>query len=110
MAAPSRKRWDRLYATAEAQQGHFTTAQAASAGFSPQLLAKHIQARRITRERRGVYRLVHFPAMEHEELMVVWLWADRAGVFSHQTALFLHGLSDVLPSRLHLTLPLAWRS
>jgi predicted transcriptional regulator of viral defense system len=30
-------------------------------------------------------------------------------VLSHQTALALHQLSDVLPSRLHVTLPVAWR-
>lgn len=30
-------------------------------------------------------------------------------MFSHPTALALHGLSDVLPSKLHLTLPLDWR-
>jgi predicted transcriptional regulator of viral defense system len=30
-------------------------------------------------------------------------------VLSHQTALSLHGLSDVLPSHVHLTLPEAWR-
>ena len=28
---------------------------------------------------------------------------------SHQTALSLHGLSDVLPAQVHLTLPDAWR-
>ena len=28
---------------------------------------------------------------------------------SHQTALWLHGLSDVLPAQVHLTLPEAWR-
>jgi predicted transcriptional regulator of viral defense system len=58
--------------------------------------------------RRGVYRLVHFPPGEHEDLAVVWLWSDRAGVFSHETALSLHVLSDVLPSRVHLTVPSAW--
>jgi hypothetical protein len=29
-------------------------------------------------------------------------------VISHQTALSLHGLSDVLPTQVHLTLPEAW--
>jgi len=48
--------------------------------------------------RRGVYRLEHFPAGEHEDLVALWLWTDRAGVFSHETALALHGLSDTLPS------------
>src|SRR6266700_4465267 len=32
--------------------------------------------------RHGVYRLVHFPAGDHEELEVVWPWSERKGVFS----------------------------
>src|SRR5438552_2033517 len=88
--------WDRLYETAAGQSGHVTTRQAADAGYSPQLLIKHIHAGRIVRVRRGIYRLVHYPAGEHEELVVAWLWFESAGVFSHQTALSLHGLSDAL--------------
>ena len=106
--AMTRPNWDRLYQTASAQAGHFTTKQAADAGFSTHLLFKHIRAGRVVRVRHGVYRLVHFPAAENEELAVVWLWSDRKGVFSHQTALALHGLSDVLPNRIHLTLPAQW--
>jgi predicted transcriptional regulator of viral defense system len=102
--------WDLLFETANAQEGYFTTRQAAEAGFSSQLLLKHIRAGRVIRTRRGIYRLVHFPAGEHEELVVAWLWSDRAGVVSHQTALSLHGLSDVLPAHVHLTLPRAWQS
>jgi predicted transcriptional regulator of viral defense system len=41
-------------------------------------------------------------------LVTAWLWSEQAGVFSHQTALSLHGLSDVLPAHRHLTLPVAW--
>jgi predicted transcriptional regulator of viral defense system len=52
---------------------------------------------------------VHFPAGEHEDLTVVWLWSGREGVFSHQTALALHDLSDALPAQVHLTLPEGWR-
>jgi predicted transcriptional regulator of viral defense system len=43
---------------------------------------------------------VHFRASEHEELVTAWLWSERAGVMSHQTALSLHGLSDVLPAQI----------
>ena len=100
--------WDRLFETAGAQDGYFTTRQAADAGYSSQLLLKHIRAGRITRTRRGIYRLVHFPAGEHEELVVAWLWSECTGVISHETALGLQGLSDVLPARVHLTLPSAW--
>ncbi len=106
---PKRPNWDRLFETAVAQQGLFTTQQAAEAGYSPQLLIHHIHAGRVARLRRGLYRLVHFPAVEHEELVVAWLWSERAGVVSHQTALALHGLSDALPAHVHVTLPSSWR-
>lgn len=110
MTRPSRHPdWDRLYRAASAQEGYFTTEQARLAGYSPQLLQKHRQAGRVTRVRRGVYRLVHFPAGEHEDLAIVWLWSEQAGIFSHQTALALHGLSDLLPAATHLTLPLEWQ-
>lgn len=100
--------WDALFEVASEQEGLFTTAQAAEAGYSPQLLQKHLHGGRIQRVRRGVYRLVHFPPGEHEDLMAVWLWSESAGVFSHETALALHGLSDALPSRVHLTVPADW--
>ena len=104
----TRPDWDRLYETAEAQEGYFTTAQAAEADCSSQLLAKHLGSGRIVRVRRGIYRLVRFPAGEHEDLVIIWLWTERTGVFSHETALALHGLSDVLPSKVHVTLPPTW--
>ena len=101
--------WDRLFETASAQAGYFTTQQAAAAGYSSQLLLKHIRAGRVVRAQRGIYRLIHFPASEHEELVTAWLWSAQAGVISHRAALSLHGLSDVLPAQVHLTLPEAWR-
>jgi predicted transcriptional regulator of viral defense system len=100
--------WDRLFETASAQEGYFTTSQADEVGYSPQLLAKYLQNGRVVRGRRGIYRLVHFPPGEHEDLVTVWLWSERQGVFSHETALALHGLSDALPARIHLTLPAEW--
>jgi predicted transcriptional regulator of viral defense system len=101
--------WDQLYETAAAQEGLLTTQQAAQAGYSPQLLVHYVRTGKLFRVHRSIYRLVHFPAGDHEDLVVAWLWSEMAGVASHETALALHGLSDVLPSRLHLTLPLAWK-
>jgi len=101
--------WDRLYGVAAGQAGLFTTEQAAKVGYSPQLLRHHLGSGRVVRVRRGIYRLVHFPTQEHQELVEVWLWSGQAGVFSHETALALLELSDVLPASLHLTLPSAWK-
>ena len=103
-------RWEPLYRLAADQAGLFTTSDAAEHGISPQLLHHHLQATRIKRVRRGIYRVIHLPPHVDEQLVELWLWSDRAGVFSHDTALALHGLSDVLPAAIHLTLPTAWRT
>ena len=72
-------RWDDLYEIACAQEGHFSNAQAAAAGYSPQLLTKYLKSGRVVRSRRGVYRLVHFPSGDHEDLVVLWLWSGQVG-------------------------------
>ncbi len=109
MLAPS-PTWSALYAYAEAQAGYVTTAQAAQAGYSPQLLQKYLANGRLIRVRHGVYRMVHFPASEEEGLVVLWLWSKHEGVFSHETALARHGLSDVLPHEVEMTVPTHWRN
>ncbi len=106
----SDRAWSTLYALAASQDGYFTTAQAADAGYSRPLLDHHVKSGRFQRVQRGIYRLRDFPATDNEDLVVAWLWSDQQGVVTHETALLLHGLSDVLPARVHLTLPPAWRS
>lgn len=101
--------WDELFEHASAQAGHFTRQQALDLGFSEQLLAYHHRTGRFLRPFTGVYRFARYPGSEHEDLAVAWLASAREGVFSHETALALHDLSDVLPARLHMTLPSAWR-
>src|SRR6202789_4634916 len=97
----SEPNWQSLYDTAAAQAGLFTTRQAAAAGYSDPLLAHYQKVGRIARIRRGIYRLVHFPSGEQEDLVTAWLWTDAIGVLSHQTALALQGLCDALPAQIH---------
>ncbi len=96
---------DALFAVAEGQAGYFTTGQAARAGYSRQLVAHHARAGNFERVRRGVYRLKRFPGSAREDLYVAWLRSGPDAVVSHESALELHGLSDILPSAIHLTLP-----
>lgn len=104
LASPS---WDELYELAGSQHGCFTTRQARGVGFSDQLLQRHLKSGNIERLYRGIYRLTRFPAegREQEDLVVAWLWSRSAGVFSHETALRMLGLSDAMPANIHLTLP-----
>jgi len=96
---------DVLFEIASAQEGFFSTAQAADAGFSGQLIRKHVMSGRFERVMRAIYRLKHYPYGERDDLVIAWLWSHRLGVFSHQTALSLHDLSDVFPHRNTLTVP-----
>ncbi len=102
-------RWTRLYETAAGQGGLFTTRQAGENGYSSQAMQKHLKAGRVSRLRHGIYRLVHFPAGDQEDLISHWLWSEQQGVFSHETALALYELSDALPSQTHMTLPASWQ-
>jgi predicted transcriptional regulator of viral defense system len=92
-----------LNRVAYGQDGYFTSRQAREVGFSPQLLAHHVRSGRYEHIRRGLYRLRGYPGSSHEEVRAKWLalGAERA-VVSHESALELHGLSDVLPNTVHL--------
>jgi len=92
-----------LHRVAHAQEGYFTTRQAHEHGFSPQLLAHHVRAGRYERVRRGMYRVRDHPGSGHEEVRAKWLAVgSERSVVSHESALELHGLSDVPPKVVHL--------
>lgn len=96
---------DFLYQLAEQQAGYFTATQARNAGFSYSLLSYHVGTGRFNRVRPRVYRIVQFPSSPHEDLYVAWLQAGPQAVISHDSALALYGLSDLLPHRIHVTVP-----
>jgi|SRR5579863_9305005 len=104
----------RLYHFAEKQTGFFTTKQAKAAGYLENTHTYHVQAGNWVREHRGIYRLASFPQSERPDLMLWSLWSkNRAGItqgiYSHQTALNLHDLTDLMPAKLHMTVPRAFR-
>lgn len=103
-----------LYDTAEAQDGYFSTQQAEEAGVSRVTLAKAVQRGTLERTSRGVYRMTRFPIMSsNAHLWEAVLWphvrTQKNGVLSHYTALQIHGLSDVNPAKVHITLPKGFR-
>lgn len=108
------ERQDRLFATAEGQSGFFTAKQAEEAGFQRQNHAYHVRSGNWVREGRGIFRLKQFPAAEEADLVLWSLWSrDRSdrptGVYSHETALRIYDLSDVMPAKLHMTVPRSFR-
>ena len=103
-----------LYEVAENQQGFFTAKQAKAAGFAENTHPYHAGAGNWIREHRGIYRLAQFPPADRPDLVLWSLWSrnrneETQGVFSHQTALSIHELSDLMPAKLHMTVPRQFR-
>ena len=96
---------DALYRIAEQQGGYFTSAQAARAGFSRKLLWHYQRTRKLLRVAHGIYRLAQFPACRFEDLFVAWLKCGPKSAISHESALAVYDLSDVIPSETHVTVP-----
>jgi len=94
-----------LYDVAENQAGYFTAAQAREAGFTWERLSYYVTTGKFYRIQRGIYRLVQFPASPYEDLFVACLKTGPDAVISHDSALYLYRLSDVLPSEIHVIMP-----
>ncbi|MBU0702709.1 MAG: hypothetical protein KKC18_02455, partial [Chloroflexi bacterium] len=74
----------------------------------------HVSRGNWLRVGRGIFRLRDFPPGEREDLVHWSLWSrNQKGVpqtvVSHDTALAVHALSDVMPERVHLTVPPGFR-
>jgi len=96
---------DALYHLAEQQAGYFTARQAARAGFSWERLTDYSKSGRFRRVAHGIYRLAQFPSSRFEDLFVAWLKCGPKSAISHESALALYDLSDVLPGKVHVTVP-----
>ena len=97
--------YNQLYEIAERQAGYFAAYQARSVGFSWERLSTNVKTRRFQRVAHGVYRLSQFPGSQHEDLFVAWLRTGPDSVISHESALSVYDLSDVLPGEIHVTIP-----
>lgn len=91
------------------QHGYFTAAQARDVGYSYQAQKFHVDHGNWVRVERGVFRLPEWPVSDDDHLVRWTLWSRRQGVISHQSALAVHGLGDVDPARIHMSVPSGFR-
>jgi len=107
-------RKDKLFKIADRQLGYFTSHQAEKCGLSRSNFHLKIQTGEWIKELRGIYRLAHYPVVERSELALWTLWSSNKkgipqGVWSHETALDIHELGDLMPAKMHMTVPLRFR-
>lgn len=106
---------ENLYRCVVGQQGMFTTKQAEEAGYKRNNHPYHVRKGNWIREMRGIYRLPMFPQDDEDAQLVLWyLWARNRderpqGVYSHDTALRIYDLSDLMPAKLHMTVSKKFR-
>jgi hypothetical protein len=114
MKRSSRVASRKLFAVAVEQGGYFTAKQAQEAGYHYSHLDYHVACDNFVRVGHGLYRLPTLPPAEHDDLIRWTLWSRNRqdqpqAVVSHESALVLHELSELLPTRTHLTVPPGFR-
>lgn len=103
-----------IFEVADRQQGYFTTKQAQECGVSRSHFHRKLQSGEWVKDMRGIYHLAQYPISDRPELVLWTLWSrdkkgDPQGVWSHETALDIHNLSDLMPSKMHMTVPPRFR-
>lgn len=94
---------------AASQGGHFTAADALSVGYSYPAQAYHVERGDWIRVGRGIYRVADWPIDPNADLVRWSMWSRGLGVISHESALAVHDLGDVMPALVHLTVPPSFR-
>jgi len=90
----------------EKQRGYLTSKDARSFGIDNKTLQRMASSGRIERIAHGLY----IDSEVFPDPFYVAQYRCPKGVFSHETALFLHDLSDRNPLRLMMTIPSGWNT
>jgi predicted transcriptional regulator of viral defense system len=99
-----------MHELAAQQHGVFTTKQAEHVGVTRDRLAKMVRAGDLVRIAYGLLRDVATPETKLTPYMAAVLWpVGVVGLLSHQTVLALLEISDVVPGRIHVTVPKRFR-
>ncbi|MDP8925760.1 MAG: type IV toxin-antitoxin system AbiEi family antitoxin domain-containing protein [Actinomycetota bacterium] len=111
---PRERKAEKLFELADRQAGYFTAKQALEAGYGYPLQHYHRERGHWIPVGHGLFRLRRYPERENEDLVRMCLWSrDREdepqAVASHETALRLYGLSDLMPEKMHLSVPSDFR-
>jgi len=90
----------------EAGRGFVTATQVTEAGIPRRCLGAMVQSGMLHRVERGIYTLPE--TWEDEPYVLQWRFSK--GVFSHETALYLHRLTDRTPMRYTMTFPFGYNT
>jgi len=97
---------DKVFKLMEQHSGYLTAKEARESGLDNKALQRMAKRGLIERAAHGLY----VDADVFPDPFFIAQYRCPKGVFSHETALFLHDLSDRNPFRVMMTLPAGWNS
>lgn len=97
---------DRLLIIKNAKNGVVTSRKVTEQGVHRGILQEMVRNGELRQYSRGIYMLPD----EWEDEFFLLQQKYKKGVFSHSTALYLHGYSDRVPLRFHMTFPTKYNS
>lgn len=111
---PKKNKEKELLKTAITQGGYFTAKQALKIGFSYRAQKYYIETNNWIKEGRALYRFDFIPFSKYDEYIKVSFWSrdkddNSQAVISHQSALEVHGIGDIIPGKIYFTVPKSFR-
>lgn len=96
------------------QGGYFTARQAFKIGYSYRSQKYNHETGEWIKTGYGLYRHSNYPTPEYPELIELYFWSrdkndNPQAVISHQSALSVHKLGDIIPAKVCFTAPKTFR-
>lgn len=103
-----------LIELAISQGGYFTAKQALKFGYSYRAQNYYVETKQWLKEDRALYRFSFLPILKEDELIKACFWSrDKKdipqAVISNESALFIHGIGEIIPDKVNLTVPKSFR-
>ncbi len=86
--------------------GYVTAKEVTEAGIPRRCLTKLVESGKLLKAKRGIYVL---PDVWEDELFILQYRFSK-GIFSHDTALYLHGMTDRTPVSFIMTFPFGYNT
>jgi predicted transcriptional regulator of viral defense system len=103
-------RYKQLSKRAADNYGYLTGQDARELGVPIGTLNALARRGQLDRIEHGIYRVPLVPPSSRDQYKLATLWPGGRGLISHESALDLYDISDVNPTKLHVTVPKAYRT